>query len=277
MRYDFSSATATLLARRVGVSCSNPDCGRQTSGPSDDPAKAVNIGVAAHITAASPGGPRFDATLTPQERQSPENGIWLCQQCSRLVDSDTAKYTVALLTEWKRRGEARASSEISARLTHGRDVSTPTAHLVLEELGLVYPPEQRAYYLTFTLANVGRSIALVRNLSLKVIRATELNLLEAPREAAVLQMIDYEIHLTPGTSDYLLGSGHFVYKHGAVDGFRLKITGEEGFAFDIQVHAEWSSMGSSPRHVLSSQVHSLRFFAYSSAVARQRLEGPRKT
>jgi hypothetical protein len=54
MRDDFSLTTKELLAKRVGYLCSNPKCQQPTSGPQEDPSKAVNIGVACHITAASP-------------------------------------------------------------------------------------------------------------------------------------------------------------------------------------------------------------------------------
>src|SRR4051812_16178668 len=43
-----------------GFRCSNPACRKPTSGPLEDPAKAINIGVAAHITAAAPDGPRYN-------------------------------------------------------------------------------------------------------------------------------------------------------------------------------------------------------------------------
>jgi hypothetical protein len=78
MRDDFSLDIKDLLAKRVGMRCSNPNCRRVTSGPQEDPRKSINIGVAAHITAAAPKGPRFDKNLTAEERRSPDNGIWLC-------------------------------------------------------------------------------------------------------------------------------------------------------------------------------------------------------
>src|SRR6266568_3374531 len=82
---DFSEAVKSLLASRVGNLCSIPGCRALTIGPQDDPTKAVNVGVAAHITAASPGGPRYDPGLSPEERRAPSNGIWLCQNCAKLV------------------------------------------------------------------------------------------------------------------------------------------------------------------------------------------------
>src|SRR5713101_4395303 len=108
MRDDFPAAVIEQLARRVGFCCSNPGCQRPTSGPRDEPEKWINIGVAAHITAASPGGPRHDENLTPAERQSRTNGIWLCQVCAKLVDNDPIRYTAEVLRDWKDAAEALA-------------------------------------------------------------------------------------------------------------------------------------------------------------------------
>ncbi len=55
-RDDFREETKLLLARRIGFRCSNPNCRQLTSGPTTDPKSAASIGVASHITAASPGG-----------------------------------------------------------------------------------------------------------------------------------------------------------------------------------------------------------------------------
>ncbi len=111
-RDDFSAATKEALAKRVGFHCSNPGCRQLTSGPQTRPTKTINVGVAAHITAAAPGGPRYDASLTVEQRQSIENGMWLCQNCAKLIDSDELRYTVELLRAWKKDAEAAALSEI---------------------------------------------------------------------------------------------------------------------------------------------------------------------
>jgi hypothetical protein len=59
-----------ILAARTGHRCSNPGCRQPTIGPGSEDT-IINIGVAAHITAASPGtrenpGPRYDKTLTKE-------------------------------------------------------------------------------------------------------------------------------------------------------------------------------------------------------------------
>lgn len=112
---DFSVPVKHVLSRRVGQRCSNPECRRSTTGPQDDPSKAVNIGVASHITAAAAGGPRYDASLTPEERRSAENGIWLCQTHAKLIDNDETRYTVDVVRGWKRQAEEAAIRDLEGR------------------------------------------------------------------------------------------------------------------------------------------------------------------
>jgi hypothetical protein len=107
-RDDFPANVRDLIARRAGFCCSNPGCQRPTSGPQDDPNKSVNVGVAAHMAAASPGGPRNDSSMSPVQRKSAENAIWLCQECAKLVDSDLLRFTIEKLRDWKMRAEERA-------------------------------------------------------------------------------------------------------------------------------------------------------------------------
>jgi hypothetical protein len=121
MRDDFPLAVKELLAKRVAYHCSNPGCRHVTSGPQENPTRVINIGVAAHITAASPDGPRHDPSLTAEQRGSVDNGIWLCQSCGKLVDNDELRYTVAGLRDWKRVAEASAARDLERPRTAGDD------------------------------------------------------------------------------------------------------------------------------------------------------------
>ena len=111
MRDDFTSKVKEEVAKRVGYLCSNPDCSAPTSGPQINDG-TVNVGVAAHITAASKNGPRYDASLTEVERSSAENAIWLCQTCAKLIDNDVKKFNVELLRSWKKQAEDKAARNI---------------------------------------------------------------------------------------------------------------------------------------------------------------------
>ncbi len=108
MRDEFPDSVKRVIAQRVNSRCSRPDCRATTSGPQSEPTKAINVGVAAHITAASEGGPRYNPSLSPEERRHPNNGIWLCQTCAKLVDSDPDQFPETVLKQWKQRAEAEA-------------------------------------------------------------------------------------------------------------------------------------------------------------------------
>ena len=113
-RDDFTPKTKDLAARRVGFLCSKPDCRCHTIGPSRESNRAVsNVGVAAHICAAAPGGKRYDVNMTPEERMDIENCLWLCQTDAHLIDTDDVTYSVELLRKWKRDAEEYAASALS--------------------------------------------------------------------------------------------------------------------------------------------------------------------
>ena len=112
-RDDFSQKTKDILAKRVGYNCSNPDCMRPTVGPKQGQDSALSLGQAAHITAAAKGGPRYDPSLTSEERKSIHNGLWLCYSCATLIDRDEFFYTSDLLHSWKKVAEQKASDAIT--------------------------------------------------------------------------------------------------------------------------------------------------------------------
>lgn len=116
MRDDFAAKDKQALGQRVGFLCSNPDCRALTIGPQQASEGAINLGVAAHVTAASPGGPRFDAVLTQDARRDLLNGVWLCQNCAKMVDSDP-RFTPELLRAWKTVAEDRASTALGRSST----------------------------------------------------------------------------------------------------------------------------------------------------------------
>lgn len=104
-RDDFLENTKRVLAERAAYLCSNPICRTLTVGPHSHPSKSLKDGIAAHICAAAPEGPRYDPNQTSEERRSIENGIWLCHNCSDLVDKDEQRYGKDLLLQWKQQHE----------------------------------------------------------------------------------------------------------------------------------------------------------------------------
>jgi hypothetical protein len=98
---EFLRETKRHLALRAGYICSNPNCLRMTVGPSSVAGEFIIVGVAAHICGARPGSARYNPSMSPAERSSIENGIWLCRVCEKLVDSDERQYTSERLKQWK--------------------------------------------------------------------------------------------------------------------------------------------------------------------------------
>jgi|GEM_PF-798152 len=115
-RDNFSKKIIEKLRSRVSNRCSNPDCRVPTTGPTKDPEKVNSIGVAAHISAAAPGGARYDPDLTVKQRKSINNAIWLCSNCSRDIDNNPEKYSKDLLLDWKSKSENLAERELGKKL-----------------------------------------------------------------------------------------------------------------------------------------------------------------
>ena len=102
-RDDFNPKTTEILAKRASYICSNPDCRCLTLCPSEkDIEKYIYIGKGAHITAAARNGPRYDSSLTREQRFSIENGIFLCSNCSDMIDKNGGlDFSVEVLKKWK--------------------------------------------------------------------------------------------------------------------------------------------------------------------------------
>lgn len=117
-RAEFPAGARRTIAERAGYQCSVLNCGRLTIGPGAGTTQTVNIGMAAHIYAAAPSGPRGTGGLTPSERSDPENGIWCCYSHGKAIDSDSGNvYSAVELRAWKRLHEARKRAEL-----HGNPV-----------------------------------------------------------------------------------------------------------------------------------------------------------
>jgi len=115
-RDEFTEATKRKLRDNVGSRCSNPDCHVPTMAPSN------NIGVAAHICAASKGGPRYNQSIMSSlQRKSIDNGIWLCQNHATEIDRNPNKYPVKLLNAWKEKAEKSAEKELGKKLPSDMD------------------------------------------------------------------------------------------------------------------------------------------------------------
>jgi hypothetical protein len=104
-RDDFAPKTVLQIAKRAGWLCSFPSCRTPTVGATEDGQSEINIGTAAHICAAAPGGPRYNENMSEDERSSADNGIWMCRDHGKAIDSDVKQFTTTVLREWKKQAE----------------------------------------------------------------------------------------------------------------------------------------------------------------------------
>ncbi len=97
--------------------CAYPGCGVGlvvNAVAAGDTAKSV--GKIAHIRAASPGGPRYDASMSNAERASAENLILLCGTHHDAIDHQLNHHTVEYLQQAKAEHEERCDRAVQHSL-----------------------------------------------------------------------------------------------------------------------------------------------------------------
>ena len=151
-RDNFTKKTKDIVAKRVAFKCSNPNCRKLTIGPHTVSSKTNNVGIAAHISAASKNGPRYNSNMTREERKSDSNAIWLCSTCSKLIDNDVEIYSKELLYHWKKNSEYVTFVELTNSYEKIETVDTDCVksevyHEVIEDF---YSPEVFVYNLYHT-------------------------------------------------------------------------------------------------------------------------------
>ncbi|GEA13122.1 hypothetical protein [Alteromonas sp. KUL49] len=109
---DFNSKSIDILAKRASFRCSNPDCRTLTFAPNSESDKATVIGEAAHIHGARPKSKRYCVDMTDHDRAEITNGIWLCRNCHKLIDTDEKRYSAELLFAWREKHERFVLSEL---------------------------------------------------------------------------------------------------------------------------------------------------------------------
>lgn len=133
-RDEFSAVTKRAIERQARGHCSNPACRRLTHAATSDGAGEINIGQASHICAAAPGGPRYDAQMTPEERAAADNGIWLCDVHGRAVDAKDSKFTVEELRRWKRQTNEDSWRSVMHNLPYEPDMQTLNQNELMDRL-----------------------------------------------------------------------------------------------------------------------------------------------
>lgn len=114
--------------------CAFPDC----TTPILDRDSGKIMGAVCHIRAQNPGGKRYDAAQTPEERHGFDNLVLMCQNHHQVIDADERTYTVARLTEIKQAHEANADAsaedDVSPLLIEALQLSSYAAGAVHNDM-----------------------------------------------------------------------------------------------------------------------------------------------
>ena len=103
-----SSVALKKLFALSGNICAFPRCRL----PIYDTDEDVITGQICHIKGKHSNGPRHDAAQTQSERDGYPNLILMCSTHNTIVDSNEVKYTVEVLTDYKRKHEARYQNTV---------------------------------------------------------------------------------------------------------------------------------------------------------------------
>lgn len=106
----FSNRTVYQLAEAADHCCAR--CHHKTSYFDANTNKRIGFGRAAHIVAASSGGPRSDPLYTVEQLKAADNGVHLCANCADLVDKDPDRNPVEYLQNMQRAAEARTLASV---------------------------------------------------------------------------------------------------------------------------------------------------------------------
>jgi hypothetical protein len=119
-----------------------PNCRKTTLRPNSKNDDFLTLGDAAHITAASEGGPRYDPKMTPEQRKDESNGIWLCKECAYIVDHDYEEvYSTQTLINFKRSAEKKNLSESRLRGDDIKDIINDLEEVITKINSFIYKYE----------------------------------------------------------------------------------------------------------------------------------------
>jgi hypothetical protein len=109
----YKPSTVRRLDTLSGNECSEPNCNKKLI--AEDGISIVSK--ICHIAAASKEGPRFDKTMTDDDRRSFDNLILLCDEHHVIIDNkvNEKKYPVTLLKTWKAEHEKKIIELLSSK------------------------------------------------------------------------------------------------------------------------------------------------------------------
>jgi hypothetical protein len=239
-------AQEKVVVSRSGNTCAYPGCGLiltiESLAAGDRP-KAT--GKVAHICAASPGGPRYDETMTKQQRGSADNLIYLCGPHHDAVDAQLELHTVKFLRDAKRAHEEKVARGVRAGLG---DVTYAELSMVCMVLVDATEP------LTATPVNI--ALPVQQKIQLNKLGPGAVQLITAGLSQAdrVSSFIAFQSTLNPGFGKALTARCKSDYYSAVADGL------QPDEVFDYLIQRAWDNAG--PQDTPQLRAAALAVIAY---------------
>lgn len=108
----YKPSTVRRLDTLSGNQCAAPDCTRALIARDNE---SITSKIC-HIEAASENGPRFNSSMTDDERRHFDNLVLLCDECHTIIDNmeNEKEYPVELLKEWKLNHESKRLTALNS-------------------------------------------------------------------------------------------------------------------------------------------------------------------
>ena len=205
-----SDRTKRALAFRSGNRCAMPNCRELLSEPDGD--EFTQFGRAAHIAGEYGGGKRgrpsvrFDPAMTPEERNSLSNLLYLCQKCHTKIDAHPhgeRDYPVATLLKIKAEHEEGVAAAMDEALA---SVGFAELETVTRWVTEVLPPPPGQDFSRISIEDKIRK----HHLSVASRNLIRTHLAAAPQVRSFIQSLNQD---NPGFADRLK-SGFLEYYHG---------------------------------------------------------------
>jgi hypothetical protein len=239
-------AQEKVVISRSGDKCAYPNCGLElTMDPQHPQDRPKATGKVAHIAAASPGGPRYDETMSPAERGSADNLIYLCGPHHDAIDAQLEYHTREFLLEAKRVHEQAVR----------RAVRSVMGDVTYEELEVVCKVIANAPALPQQLG-IDRAVPLQQKISLNQLGPSSVERVTdgLSQAARIADFIAFQSSLSPSFGRSLVARFRSDYYTAVADGL------EADAVFDYLVERAFDNSG--PRDTPQVRAAALSVIAY---------------
>jgi hypothetical protein len=120
------------------------------------------------------------------------------------------------------------------------DTLSSPANLIIDWKGAKWDYHNNSVFVSFAIANTGGGIAKVEEIRIEVLGTYPTSESESSWIGAVMKEFQFAVELNPSQTKYTIGENlNFVYKHGDIDGFKVKMTSLPRLFYKLVIRVVW--------------------------------------